>query len=161
MGDGAIQPAQSVKGDAGYPFTRTVHVDKAKGASVIEYYLIEGLGHAWPGGKDGGSYSDAKGPPASALLWGFFKGRTRSAPLDVAPAVLPGATTTLPDGGVVTSDPTSNPDAPASTSAPASGGSGGCRVTRDESGAAGLGMAALVGVAMMIAARRARRVPRP
>jgi poly(hydroxyalkanoate) depolymerase family esterase len=163
-GDGAIQPATSSTGALGYTFTHMVHRSKASGASVIEQYVVDNLGHAWPGGKDGGSYSDPKGPVASTLLWGFFKGRTRSAPLDVPAVVPPGSTGTLPDGGTATSDPTA-PSDPASgggaspSSAP-SGGSGGCGMTHGGSPARGIGLGSLfaaVALATMIAARRSRR----
>jgi poly(hydroxyalkanoate) depolymerase family esterase len=40
---------------------------------VLEYWRIEGLGHAWSGGRDGGSYSDPRGPRAATLMWGFFR----------------------------------------------------------------------------------------
>ncbi|MDB5218204.1 MAG: Poly(3-hydroxybutyrate) depolymerase, partial [Myxococcaceae bacterium] len=56
LGDGAIEPVMSGTGTAGYTFTHMVHRNKANGASVVEYYVVDNLGHAWPGGKDGGSY---------------------------------------------------------------------------------------------------------
>ncbi len=130
LGDGAIEPAVSDKGDAGYPFTRFVHRNKANGASVIEYYVVDGLGHAWSGGKDGGSYSDPKGPDASALLWSFFKGRTRSAPLDVPPATSPGGST--PPGANPGDAPPSggtSGQSPGGGSGDGGGDGGGCAVT--------------------------------
>lgn len=44
-----------------------------RGRSLIEYYQIEKMGHAWSGGKDDLLFSDAKGPDASLLMWNFFK----------------------------------------------------------------------------------------
>ncbi len=41
------------------------------GRSVQEYWKISGMGHAWSGGKNG-SYTDAKGPDASAAMYRFF-----------------------------------------------------------------------------------------
>jgi poly(hydroxyalkanoate) depolymerase family esterase len=70
LGEGAIGAPQTTSGEEGYPFTRAVH--SAGGKPLIEHVVVEGLGHAWPGGKDGGSYADAKGPDASRLLAGFF-----------------------------------------------------------------------------------------
>lgn len=162
LGDGAIEPVANLTGTAGYAFTRGVHRSAASGASVIEYYVVDGLGHAWPGGKDGGSYSDARGPDASALMWAFFAGRTRSAPLEVPPVVVPPAPgSILPDGGTAPGDPGTLPGDPAAEPAPIDDSSdGGCAVTSPSRQPArvGLGSAiSLLAAAMLIAARRARR----
>jgi poly(hydroxyalkanoate) depolymerase family esterase len=45
----------------------------AKRVRVLEYWLIEGLGHAWSGGRAGGSFSDPAGPRAATLMWTFFR----------------------------------------------------------------------------------------
>jgi Poly(3-hydroxybutyrate) depolymerase len=45
----------------------------ARGRRVLEYWRIEGLGHAWSGGRAGGSYSDPAGPRAATLMWSFFR----------------------------------------------------------------------------------------
>jgi poly(hydroxyalkanoate) depolymerase family esterase len=41
------------------------------GHPLQEYWKINGMGHAWSGGK-GGSYTDAKGPDASEAMYHFF-----------------------------------------------------------------------------------------
>ncbi|WP_104016957.1 extracellular catalytic domain type 1 short-chain-length polyhydroxyalkanoate depolymerase [Roseovarius nitratireducens] len=42
------------------------------GAVQIELWMIEGSGHAWSGGRAAGSYTDTKGPDASAQMIRFF-----------------------------------------------------------------------------------------
>ncbi|MGY9047444.1 hypothetical protein P775_12400 [Puniceibacterium antarcticum] len=42
------------------------------GAVTLDYWHIDGLGHAWSGGQAAGSFTDAKGPDASAEMVGFF-----------------------------------------------------------------------------------------
>ena len=159
LGDGAIEPVVSAAGTAGYPFTRHVHRNKANGASVIEYYVVDGLGHAWPGGKMGESYADPRGPDATALMWAFFKGRTRTAPFDVPPAVISDTPGTTPDGGTPVGDPAHPGDPnPPSASSPASGdGGGGCSVTREPSRNAGLGALFGLGFVLALRGRRLRR----
>jgi poly(hydroxyalkanoate) depolymerase family esterase len=51
---------------------------------VLEYWLIQRLGHAWSGGRPGGSYSDPVGPRAATLMWSFFRSHRldRSAGVD-------------------------------------------------------------------------------
>ena len=163
LGQGAIDTAKSIPGTAGYSFTRFVQRNKVNGASVIEYYVVDGMGHAWPGGKDGGSYSDPMGPDASTLLWGFFKGRTRTSPLDVPPVVVPtspgspdgGSSGTSGTGGTSGASGTSGDPAGAS-SGDGGGSSGGCTVGRvpASTGLVALTLLGLVGIAR---ARRKRR----
>ncbi len=39
---------------------------------VQAYWKVEGMGHAWSGGNHGASYTDAKGPNASLVIYEFF-----------------------------------------------------------------------------------------
>jgi poly(hydroxyalkanoate) depolymerase family esterase len=52
-----------------------------RGQRVLELWRIDGLAHAWSGGRPGGSYSDPAGPRAATLMWNFFRthgGRRRT-----------------------------------------------------------------------------------
>ncbi len=72
----AQAPRETVQSDEkglanGRAYTRTTTLDP-KGVVLAEQFEVENLGHAWSGGSAAGSYTDAKGPDASAEMVRFF-----------------------------------------------------------------------------------------
>jgi poly(hydroxyalkanoate) depolymerase family esterase len=69
---GAAAQVQTVeKGQTGgRGFTRTL--TSSQNGSTVEHWEIAGLAHAWSGGQPAGSYTDVRGPDASAEMVRFF-----------------------------------------------------------------------------------------
>jgi poly(hydroxyalkanoate) depolymerase family esterase len=67
----ASATSHSRRGGAGRPYTRTL-IEAADGAAAAELWMIDGAGHAWAGGHAAGSYTDPRGPDASAEMVRFF-----------------------------------------------------------------------------------------
>lgn len=69
--DAGTGRARIERGEQGLPFARAVLVG-ADGRPRVESFLVEGLGHAWSGGRPAASYADPRGPDASAEMARFF-----------------------------------------------------------------------------------------
>jgi poly(hydroxyalkanoate) depolymerase family esterase len=70
----AAQVEQGVSPD-GRRYTRSTHQND-QGATIAEHWVVHGTGHAWSGGQAKGSYTDARGPDATAEMLRFFLGET-------------------------------------------------------------------------------------
>ncbi len=64
----AVQERQSANGGQ---YTTTIYRD-AMMRPHIEVWILHGAGHAWSGGSSEGSYTDVRGPDASAEMLRFF-----------------------------------------------------------------------------------------
>jgi poly(hydroxyalkanoate) depolymerase family esterase len=77
--DGSDNDSMNATYDASYngtvsggrSYTRYVYNDR-NGNSLIEYYKVTGMGHAWSGGSSSGSFTDPLGPDATTIMWNFF-----------------------------------------------------------------------------------------
>jgi poly(3-hydroxybutyrate) depolymerase len=67
----SVQETQHDGSARGRAYTRTVITD-ACGVPRVEYWAIEGLGHAWSGGNPEGLHTDQHGPDASREMLRFF-----------------------------------------------------------------------------------------
>jgi poly(hydroxyalkanoate) depolymerase family esterase len=66
----------------GYTYTKQVYNDAA-GKPIMEKWIVQGMKHAWSGGSASGSYTDAKGPDASAEMWRFFRSYKLDSPRSI------------------------------------------------------------------------------
>lgn len=55
----------------GKSYTRHVYGDE-NGEPLMEFWMINQLGHAWSGGSPNGSFTDPSGPNATHIIWNFF-----------------------------------------------------------------------------------------
>lgn len=65
-------PATEERGREGRPFRR-LGWPSSPARGPLELWRVEGLGHAWSGGRAEGSYADPAGPSATRALLAFFR----------------------------------------------------------------------------------------
>ena len=77
-----IQSPKETKGVVpnGYGYTKSLYED-SNGRLLMEKWVVEGLGHAWPGSPIANQFADPKGPNASAEMWRFFAATTLDSPV--------------------------------------------------------------------------------
>jgi poly(hydroxyalkanoate) depolymerase family esterase len=79
---GASKPHATVRQGqvpGGHAYTRATYRDAGERV-VLERWTVHGLGHAWSGGNSSGSYTDPKGPDATAEMIRFFNEHSQRGP---------------------------------------------------------------------------------
>ncbi len=71
VGDDAVLTRCTKRTVKGRDYARNEYAGP-DGATLVENWMIEKSGHAWSGGRGGGSYADPMGPDASAQMIRFF-----------------------------------------------------------------------------------------
>lgn len=69
--EAAVEKKQRGRSAGGVAYKRII-IGDSSGAPQVEYWVIEGMGHAWSGGHPEGSYTNPHGPDASREMLRFF-----------------------------------------------------------------------------------------
>jgi poly(hydroxyalkanoate) depolymerase family esterase len=77
-GQSRVKEVRVIRGQAmtGHAYTRSNYYDII-GRTLIEKWMVHQAGHAWSGGSPHGSFTDPKGPDASAEMIRFFMQHAR------------------------------------------------------------------------------------
>lgn len=102
-----VDSTQNGQVSGGYAYTITT--SNYNGQPLLQKYLIAGMGHAWSGGSTASpaTFTDAKGPDASTIMWNFFASHPKG-----------GAATATPTPQPTFQPPTNTPGGPTATPVP-------------------------------------------
>jgi poly(hydroxyalkanoate) depolymerase family esterase len=76
LSTGLAAEVRQIRPPVGHPYQEETYRNQ-RGEALIRRYLVQGMGHSWPGGAAADSYMDPAGPPASRLMLDFFLGEGR------------------------------------------------------------------------------------
>jgi poly(hydroxyalkanoate) depolymerase family esterase len=79
-GPGVVRSTMVGRVQDGHAYTRTIYRN-SYGDTLVEQWIVHQAAHAWSGGTANGSYTDARGPDASAELIRFFGEHARGLPV--------------------------------------------------------------------------------
>jgi poly(hydroxyalkanoate) depolymerase family esterase len=86
---GAVEKTTAVPGDEGrHAYVRTI-VTTRDDAVLVESYVVDDMGHVWPGPDGEGLFTDHAGPDASALVWDFARRHPKGSSSGSRPGVSP------------------------------------------------------------------------
>src|SRR5207248_10793596 len=73
-------PSSAQSGQVPGGYTYTIDTYTYQNQVLMQYYKIDGMGHAWSGGSANppATFIDPKGPDASLLMWNFFADHPRT-----------------------------------------------------------------------------------
>lgn len=75
-----VEKTTTVPSEQGrHAYTHTT-ITTPDGTSVVELYLVEDMGHDWPGPASEGLFTDRAGPDASAIVWDFTQRHPKGSP---------------------------------------------------------------------------------
>lgn len=73
-----VEETTTVPSEQGrYAYIHTA-ITTPNSSSLVELYLVEDMGHVWPGPAGDGLFTDHAGPDASAIVWEFARNHPKS-----------------------------------------------------------------------------------